>query len=55
MSSVAIIGGTGLTKLTDLEIVKREVVHTPYGEPSGPLTHGVLCGKEVIFIARTSS
>ena len=52
MSNVAIIGGTGLTNIAELEITKREVVHTPYGEPSGPLTHGVLCGKEIIFIAR---
>jgi 5'-deoxy-5'-methylthioadenosine phosphorylase len=52
MSNVAIIGGTGLTSLKNLEIVKREVVHTPYGEPSGPLTHGVLCGEEVVFLAR---
>lgn len=52
MSDLAIIGGTGLTSLKDLEIVRREVVHTPYGEPSGPLTHGILGGKKVIFLAR---
>lgn len=52
MAEVAIIGGTGLTKLKTLEIQRREVVHTPYGEPSGPLTHGVLGGKTVIFLAR---
>ncbi len=52
MTEIAIIGGTGLTSLKNLEIVKREVVHTPYGEPSGPLTFGVFCGKEVVFLAR---
>ena len=52
MGNVAIIGGTGLTNLADLEIIRREVVQTPYGEPSGALTHGVLCGKEIVFIAR---
>lgn len=52
MPQLAIIGGTGLTSLNGLEITKREVVHTPYGEPSGPLTFGTLCGKEVIFLAR---
>jgi 5'-methylthioinosine phosphorylase len=52
MAEVAIIGGTGLTSLKGLEITRREVIHTPYGEPSGPLTHGVLNGKEVIFLAR---
>lgn len=50
--TVAIIGGTGLTSLPGLEITHREVVHTPYGEPSGPITHGVLHGKEIIFLAR---
>lgn len=52
MPNIAIIGGTGLTALEGLEIVRREVVHTPYGEPSGPLTHGVLNGKQVVFLAR---
>lgn len=50
--SVAIIGGTGLTSLPGLEITRREVVHTPYGEPSGPVTHGRYNGKEVMFLAR---
>lgn len=49
---VAIIGGTGLTSLKELEIQRREVVHTPYGEPSGPVTHGIFHGREVIFLAR---
>lgn len=52
MSEIAIIGGTGLTSLDNLEITRREMVRTPYGEPSGPLTHGVLCGREVVFLAR---
>lgn len=52
MTELAIIGGTGLTSLKNLDITKREVVHTPFGEPSGPLTHGILSGKEVVFLAR---
>lgn len=52
MVELAIIGGTGLTSLNGLEITKREVIHTPFGEPSGPLTHGVLNGREVLFLAR---
>ena len=52
MSAIAIIGGTGLTSLTSLEITHREMIRTPYGEPSGPLTYGVLCGREVVFLAR---
>jgi 5'-methylthioinosine phosphorylase len=52
MSDLAIIGGTGLTSLESLEITRREVVHTPYGEASGPLTYGKLRDKEVVFLAR---
>jgi 5'-deoxy-5'-methylthioadenosine phosphorylase len=53
---LAIIGGTGLTALANLEITRREVVRTPYGEPSGHLTFGeIKTGEqkaEVIFLAR---
>ncbi|MGD8379034.1 MAG: S-methyl-5'-thioinosine phosphorylase [Gammaproteobacteria bacterium] len=52
MTDIAIIGGTGLTSLESLEITRREVVYTPYGEPSGPLTHGKLGGRDVVFLAR---
>ena len=49
---LAIIGGTGLTKLSNLEITHRQVMRTPYGEPSGALTFGLINQHEVIFIAR---
>jgi len=52
MSDIAIIGGTGLTSIKSLEVTRREMVRTPYGEPSGPLTHGMLCGQSVVFLAR---
>lgn len=52
MSEIGIIGGTGLTRLPDLEILRKEVVYTPYGEPSGPVTHGRLHGVDVAFLAR---
>ncbi|MDX1811510.1 MAG: S-methyl-5'-thioinosine phosphorylase [Gammaproteobacteria bacterium] len=51
-NTLAIIGGTGLTTLKNLEITKREVVQTPYGEPSAPLAHGIVNGKEVLFLPR---
>jgi 5'-deoxy-5'-methylthioadenosine phosphorylase len=51
-SKLAIIGGTGLTSITGLEIIRKEMVNTPWGEPSGPMTHGRLFGKEVTFLAR---
>lgn len=52
VTDLAIIGGTGLATLKALEVTRREVVHTPFGEPSCPLTYGQLCGKEVVFLPR---
>jgi len=48
----AIIGGSGLVKLSALESPRRRVMRTPYGEPSGALTFGALAGQEVVFLAR---
>ena len=48
----AIIGGSGLAKLAALERTRRQVMRTPYGEPSGALTFGTLGGTEVVFVAR---
>lgn len=48
----AVIGGTGLTAIEGLEVIHREVVHTPYGEPSGQITHGVIGEKRIAFLAR---
>lgn len=52
MADLAIIGGTGLTQLESLDIRDREIVHTPYGEPSAPLSHGTLFGREIMFLPR---
>ncbi|MHB1092073.1 S-methyl-5'-thioinosine phosphorylase [Thiobacillus sp.] len=49
---LGIIGGTGLTQLANLEITHRQVARTPYGEPSGALIFGLICGQEVVFLAR---
>jgi len=49
---LAIIGGSGLTGLANLEVTRRLVVRTPYGEPSGALTIGRIRGREVVFLAR---
>ncbi len=55
MTDIAIIGGTGLTSLSGLAITDREVVRTPWGEPSGPVTHGTLGEQSVAFLARHGS
>ncbi len=52
MSKLAIIGGTGLDSLEGLTITGSENVDTPYGAPSGPLSHGVVAGSEVVFMPR---
>ncbi len=49
---LAIIGGTGLTQLSNLDVSHREVVRTPYGAPSGALMFGEICGKSAVFLAR---
>ena len=54
-TDIAIIGGTGLTALSGLEITHREVVRTPWGEASGPITHGIFAGQRVAFLARHGS
>jgi 5'-deoxy-5'-methylthioadenosine phosphorylase len=52
VAELAIIGGTGLTQVQGLEITNREIVHTPYGDPSGPVTRGTYCAKEIVFLPR---
>src|SRR5918997_4194675 len=52
MALVAIIGGSGLSRLGSMEVTQRRVARTPYGEPSGALTFGRIRGREVVFLAR---
>ena len=49
---LAIIGGSGFAQLPNLAVLRRQVVRTPYGEPSGALTFGNIAGREVVFLAR---
>jgi 5'-deoxy-5'-methylthioadenosine phosphorylase len=49
---LAIIGGSGLSQFASLEVTQRQLVSTPYGEPSGTLTFGRVCGRPVVFLAR---
>lgn len=48
----AIIGGSGLARLSDLVVERREFIRTPYGDPSCALSFGKLDGVEVVFLAR---
>jgi len=49
---IGIIGGTGLTRLANLEVERRQIVRTPYGDASQPLIFGTIDGHDVVFLAR---
>ncbi|HVE50001.1 MAG TPA: S-methyl-5'-thioinosine phosphorylase [Casimicrobiaceae bacterium] len=49
---LAIIGGSGLTRLSTLAVGHREVVRTPYGDPSAALLFGQVAGHDAVFLAR---
>lgn len=49
---IGIIGGTGLTSLSDLTIAGEEQVTTAWGAPSSSLVRGSLGQQAVIFLAR---
>ncbi|MFK8079332.1 MAG: S-methyl-5'-thioinosine phosphorylase [Granulosicoccus sp.] len=55
MTSLAIIGGTGLTQMEGLVVTRREMVKTPYGAPSCPIIFGEMEGQEVAFLPRHGS
>ncbi|MBI2318068.1 MAG: S-methyl-5'-thioinosine phosphorylase [Betaproteobacteria bacterium] len=49
---LAIIGGSGLGALANFEVTHRQIVRTPYGDPSAPLALGNVAGVQVLFLAR---
>ena len=49
---LAIIGGTGLSQIEGIDDVRHQVVPTPFGEPSGPVTIGRMQGCDVVFLPR---
>lgn len=49
---LAIIGGTGVYALAELEAAEAHQPVTRYGAPSGPVHVGTLGGKRVAFLAR---
>jgi len=52
MQKLAIIGGSGLYFLDDLENSRKIEVDTPFGRPSGPVLTGMMDGVEIGFLAR---
>ena len=49
---LAIIGGTGVYALAELEGVESFEPQTRYGAPSGPVRIGTLAGRRIGFLAR---
>jgi 5'-methylthioadenosine phosphorylase len=52
MTSIGIIGGSGLYDMAELIDRREERIATPFGEPSAPYVTGALRGKRVAFLAR---
>ncbi len=52
---IGIIGGSGLDDPDLLRNARKEVVDTPYGEPSSPLKTGALSGVETVILGRHGS
>ncbi len=52
MAKLAIIGGTGLTRLDELKVERREMVKTPFGAPSCPLVFGTVNDVPIVFLSR---
>ncbi|WP_447939220.1 S-methyl-5'-thioinosine phosphorylase [Pseudoxanthomonas mexicana] len=50
--ALAVIGGTGVYKLADLQDVQAHDIDTRFGSPSGPVRVGLLGGQRVAFLAR---
>ena len=49
---LAVIGGSGLSRIPELETAERRIVRTPYGLPSAPLLVGRAGGRDIAFLAR---
>ena len=50
--ALAVIGGTGVYRIAELEDVESHLPETRYGFPSGPVRVGRIGGKRVAFLAR---
>ncbi len=51
-AEIAVIGGSGLYEMEDLEEVREVRVSTPFGRPSDAVTLGTLSGRRVAFLPR---
>ncbi len=49
---LAIMGGTGLTELEGLQILRQHTIQTSYGTPSSRISECCLDGRRILFLAR---
>lgn len=49
---LAILGGTGIYKIDEVEVLEELDVSTPFGEPSGKIVRGRWGDHEIFFLAR---
>jgi 5'-methylthioinosine phosphorylase len=49
---LAIIGGSGLSALSDMTELRHVAARTAYGEPSAALAFGKVNGRDIVFLAR---
>jgi 5'-methylthioinosine phosphorylase len=49
---LAVIGGSGLTRLSALDNKRRQMISTPYGEPSAPPVIGTISDVALVFLPR---
>lgn len=52
MTKLAIIGGSGIYKLSGLKVINEFVIDTPFGDMSGPIFQIELDGLEFYFLSR---
>lgn len=52
MTTIAVIGGTGMNQWPGLVIQSQREISTPYGPPSAPLITGTVDGHPALFLAR---
>src|SRR3546814_8864972 len=52
MTTIAVIGGTGMNQWPGLQIERRIVIDTPFGATIAPLLEGSVYGTHAIFLAR---
>lgn len=52
MTKLAIIGGTGLTRMQGLTVITEKAIETPFGKPSASYIFGEVNGLEIIFLPR---